>query len=284
MSFRLDFAENALPTIVTDQAAAAEVVKNLLSNAFKFTESGGVVLRVGQAEGRQFAGDVLATRGPGDRLLGRRHGRRHPADKLRLIFEAFQQADGTTSRRYGRHRPRPLDQPRDRVAAGRRDPRRVGPGEGSTFTLYLPETYADIAEPKAPADSSTRSQPGSRPRRPRATAATSRSPLMLLITSEVDDDRESIEEGDRVVLIVEDDADRPHRARDRARAGFKGSSPCAATPASLSRAEFRPDAIVLDMTLPVLDGWTVLDRLKRHPRRATSPSTSSRAWRSCSRR
>ena len=101
LSFELDFAENALPTIVTDQQRLQQVLKNLLSNAFKFTDSGGVVLRVGQAVGRQFAGDVLSK---AERVIGFSvvdTGVGIPQDKLRLIFEAFQQADGTTSRRYG---------------------------------------------------------------------------------------------------------------------------------------------------------------------------------------
>ena len=89
---------------------------------------------------------------------------------------------------------------------------------------------------------------------------------LLLITSEVDDDRESIEEGDRVVLIVEDDADFARTELEIARErGFKGLVALRGDTGLALAREFRPDAIVLDMSLPVLDGWTVLDRLKRHP-------------------
>ena len=82
----------------------------------------------------------------------------------------------------------------------------------------------------------------------------------------VDDDRESIEEGDRVVLIVEDDADFARTELEVARErGFKGLVALRGDTGLALAREFRPDAIVLDMSLPVLDGWTVLDRLKRHP-------------------
>ena len=84
--------------------------------------------------------------------------------------------------------------------------------------------------------------------------------------SEVSDDRDSVEEGDRVVLIVEDDADFARTELEIARErGFKGIVALRGDTGLALAREFRPDAIVLDMTLPVLDGWTVLDRLKRHP-------------------
>ena len=144
LTFELDFAENALPTIVTDQQRLQQVLKNLLSNAFKFTEEGGVVLRVDQAPTeRQFAGDTLAN---AEHVVGFSvvdTGVGIAADKLRLIFEAFQQADGTTSRRYG---GTGLG-----LSISREIARLLGgeihvesePGVGSTFTLYLPDRYVE---------------------------------------------------------------------------------------------------------------------------------------------
>src|SRR5437764_6793582 len=88
----------------------------------------------------------------------------------------------------------------------------------------------------------------------------------MLLPSEVRDDRESINEGDRVVLIVEDDADFAKTelavARER---GFKGIVALRGDTGLALAHEFKPDAIVLDMSLPVMDGWTVLDHLKHHP-------------------
>src|SRR5437764_13930568 len=88
----------------------------------------------------------------------------------------------------------------------------------------------------------------------------------MLLPSEVRDDRESINEGDRVVLIVEDDADFAKTelavARER---GFKGIVALRGDTGLALAHEFKPDAIILDMALPVMDGWTVLDHLKHHP-------------------
>ena len=267
LSFELDFAENALPTIVTDPQRLQQVLKNLLSNALKFTESGGVVLRVGQAVGRQFAGDVLSK---AERVIGFSvvdTGVGIPHDKLRLIFEAFQQADGTTSRRYGgTGLGLSISREIARLLGGEIHVESA-PGQGSTFTLYLPERYIETAPAATPAELLDAVSAGLSP----ATAESHNGDEpeldpILLITSEVEDDRDSIEEGDRVVLIVEDDADFARTELEIARErGFKGLVALRGDTGLALAREFRPDAIVLDMSLPVLDGWTVLDRLKHHP-------------------
>jgi CheY-like chemotaxis protein len=271
LTFELDFAENAPPTIVTDQQRLQQVLKNLLSNAFKFTDSGGVVLRVGQAVGRQFAGDVLAH---AERVIGFSvvdTGVGIPQDKLRLIFEAFQQADGTTSRRYGgTGLGLSISREIARLLGGEIHVESA-PGQGSTFTLYLPEHYVETTPAATPAElldavsaglsaATAASHNWDEPERDAAIDP------VLLAESDVEDDRESIEEGDRVVLIVEDDADFARTELEIARErGFKGIVALRGDTGLALAREFRPDAIVLDMSLPVLDGWTVLDRLKRHP-------------------
>jgi HAMP domain-containing protein/signal transduction histidine kinase/DNA-binding response OmpR family regulator len=277
LTFELDFAADAPAQLVTDRQRLQQVLKNLLSNAFKFTEEGGVVVRVGLAkEGQQFAGDVLAKAG---RVIGFSvvdTGIGIPRDKLRLIFEAFQQADGTTSRRYG---GTGLG-----LSISREIARLLGgeihvesePGQGSTFTLYLPDRYVELPPQATPADLLDTINAGLTPE----TAASLPGPdsnggpaldeleldPALLAVAEVPDDRESIEEGDRVVLIVEDDAEFARTELEVARErGFKGLVALRGDTGLALAREFRPDAIVLDMSLPVLDGWTVLDRLKRHP-------------------
>ena len=274
LTFELDFAESAAPTIVTDQQRLQQVLKNLLSNAFKFTEQGGVVLRVSQEpEGRQFAGEALAHAAHVVGFSVEDTGVGIAADKLRLIFEAFQQADGTTSRRYG---GTGLG-----LSISREIARLLGgeihveskPGLGSTFTLYLPDRYVEHPPAETGADILRAVTAGLTPPTVALHSDNGDEPTVLdaldpalLLPSEVSDDRDSIEEGDRVVLIVEDDAEFARTelgiARER---GFKGLVALRGDTGLALAREFRPDAIVLDMTLPVLDGWTVLDRLKRHP-------------------
>src|SRR5439155_16890083 len=89
------------PTLETDEQRLQQILKNLLSNAFKFTDAGSVALRVELAEGRQFASEALSRADAVVSFSVMDTGVGIPDDKLRLIFDAFQQADGTTSRRYG---------------------------------------------------------------------------------------------------------------------------------------------------------------------------------------
>jgi HAMP domain-containing protein/CheY-like chemotaxis protein/GAF domain-containing protein len=256
---------NVPPTIQTDEQRLQQVLKNLLSNAFKFTDSGSVKLRVAVAEDRQFASEALSK---ADTVLAfsvSDSGIGIPEDKLRLIFEAFQQADGTTSRRYG---GTGLG-----LSISREIARLLGGeihvessvGQGSTFTLFLPSTHpGDQAPPDLLEEIpfiASHFQPDVTPE----LEPPELDPSMLL-PSEVDDDREDIQEGDRVVLIVEDDADLAKTelevARDR---GFKGIVALRGDSGLALAHEFKPDAIILDMKLPVMDGWTVLDHLKHHP-------------------
>ncbi len=252
---------NVPPTLQTDEQRLQQVLKNLLSNAFKFTESGGVRLRVEAAENRQFASEALSR---ADAVLAfsvTDTGIGIPEDKLRLIFEAFQQADGTTSRRYGgTGLGLSISREIARLLGGEiHVESRVG--HGSTFTLFLPATHPRGSGEAAPVELDEI---------PFLTVAPAPEPPELdpamLLPSEVEDDRDDIREGDRVVLIVEDDAGLASTelevARDR---GFKGIVALRGDSGLALAHEFKPDAIILDMNLPVMDGWTVLDHLKHHP-------------------
>ncbi len=257
---------NVPPTLQTDEQRLQQVLKNLLSNAFKFTESGGVKLRVEVAENRQFASEALTRAETVLAFSVTDTGIGIPDDKLRLIFEAFQQADGTTSRRYGgTGLGLSISREIARLLRGEiHVESRVG--HGSTFTLFLPATHRDDTLPGATLEEIPfiGAHFGA-PEPPAAAEVPELDPAMLL-PSEFDDDRDDVQEGDRVVLIVEDDAGLAKTelevARDR---GFKGIVALRGDSGLALAHEFKPDAIILDMNLPVMDGWTVLDHLKHHP-------------------
>ncbi|HVI30612.1 HAMP domain-containing protein [Phenylobacterium sp.] len=258
---KLDFQvelDPALPrSMYTDDKRLQQIIKNLLSNAFKFTEHGHVKLKVSRAHGGWSPiNDHLNTAGQVLAFQVEDSGIGIPDDKQRIIFEAFQQADGTTSRKYG-GTGLGLSISRDitRLLGGELKVESK-PGKGSTFTLYLPLNFSP-AQPSA---------------RPASTTPTLARPMMLpsAFSDEpveaVADDRDSISSGDSVVLIVEDD---PRFASILLslvhESGFKGvvTGEGGAAP-SLAR-RFGPDAIMLDIGLPDMDGLALLDLLKRTP-------------------
>jgi HAMP domain-containing protein/CheY-like chemotaxis protein/signal transduction histidine kinase len=260
---------NVPPTIETDEQRLQQILKNLLSNAFKFTETGRVKLCVSVAEDRQFASEALSH---ADAVIGfsvEDTGVGIPHDKLRLIFEAFQQADGTTSRRYGgTGLGLSISREIARLLGGEIHVESAV-SEGSTFTLYLPARFRHAAHtPPAgtvvetvviPPESEANGGQPTLPESPELDPA-------LLLPSDVRDDRDDIQQGDRVVLIVEDDAEFARTELEVARErGFKGLVALRGDSGLALAHEFSPDAIILDMQLPVMDGWTVLDHLKHHP-------------------
>ena len=282
LGFAVRLAAGVPPSISTDPRRLQQVLKNLMANAFKFTERGKVSLDVAVAASG-WSPDH-ATLGRAARVLAfavRDTGIGIAADKQKIIFQAFQQADGTTSRKYGgtglglsisREIARLLGG-EIRVAST--------PDKGSTFTLYLPETYAPTgpipplrrrAAPAAP----ILAEPAPRPADPAEAPAPHDGPgdaeeedpsPSLLLQDIVGDDRADISPGDRVLLVIEDDVTFARVLFDLARTlGFK----CLAAvsgPVGLALAhEYQPDAITLDLGLPGVDGWMVLDRLKHSAR------------------
>jgi HAMP domain-containing protein/CheY-like chemotaxis protein/signal transduction histidine kinase len=246
--------------LVTDSKRLQQVLKNLLSNALKFTEQGGVRLSVfnanaGWSENHPIlgkAGSVVAFE-VADTGIG------IPQEKQKIIFEAFQQADAGTSRKFG---GTGLGLAISRELAsllGGEIQLQSTPGRGSTFTLYLPQTYvgpagSNVVETLA----ENRSTPSAF--QIASTVSVEHAP------DEIEDDRDSLENGDAALLIVEDD---PHYARilcDLARGkGFKVLAATRGAEALALAREFRPSAVSLDVFLPDMLGWTVLNHLKQDP-------------------
>src|SRR6202011_5041262 len=256
LQFEVVMSPNLDRSIVTDSKRLQQVLKNLLSNAFKFTAEGGVRLSVAPVASGWNADHPTLRHAPtvvsfevADNGIG------IPPEKQRIIFEAFQQADAGTSRKYG---GTGLGLAISRELAnllGGEIQLRSAPDRGSTFILYLPQTYAGpssaaMVERKYPS---------------------SVSPVPLSVVSEhpvekIPDDRDNLQPNDAILLIVEDD---PHYARvlrDLSRdKGFKVLVAMKGAEALALAREFHPTAVSLDVFLPDMLGWTVLNHLKQDP-------------------
>jgi CheY-like chemotaxis protein/signal transduction histidine kinase/HAMP domain-containing protein len=256
LSFDITVDPNLSKTMVTDPKRLLQVLKNLLSNAFKFTEHGGVKLNVlAAANGWSADNPVLNAAGTIVAFEVSDTGIGIPLDKQKLIFEAFQQADAGTSRKYG---GTGLGLAISRELAyllGGEIQLRSTPGTGSTFTLFLPLRYVGPSEPALTTDAGNVSP---------ITAALPARQAADRPTVQIPDDREVLAPGDAVLLIVEDD---PHYARllvDLAREkGFKVLVAMRGSEALALAREHRPSAVSLDVFLPDMLGWTVLSQLKR---------------------
>jgi hypothetical protein len=259
------------------------VLKNLLSNAFKFTDKGQVTLRVEVAtQGWSPHHETLTRAGSVIAFSVLDTGIGIALEKQKIIFEAFQQADGSTSRKYG---GTGLG-----LSISREIARLLGgeiilvsqPGEGSTFTLYLPQTYQEVGT-EAPRNREIidigiarqrYARNSSLPASPRLPLPASSSPITpsfsptpsSSLPNPISDDRGEIKPGDLVLLIIEDDINFARILLDMARQqGFKVLVSLRSDMGLAMAQEFKPDAITLDIRMPEMDGWMVLDRLKHNP-------------------
>jgi HAMP domain-containing protein/CheY-like chemotaxis protein/signal transduction histidine kinase len=245
-------------SLVTDSKRLHQVLKNLLSNAFKFTEQGTVSLSVSlAASGWGQDHPILGKSAPVVAFEVADTGIGIPFEKQRIIFEAFQQADAGTSRKYG---GTGLGLAISRELAsllGGEIQLRSAPGQGSTFTLYLPLLY------KGPSIAAA----------PESKALSSALPMQSSVVSvaervieHVPDDREDLQPSEAVLLIVEDDTHYARVLRDLARdKGFKVLVATGGAEALTLAKEFHPAAVSLDVFLPDMLGWTVLNHLKQDP-------------------
>ncbi len=259
LSFDVQLDQRLGRTISTDPKRLQQVLKNLLSNAIKFTEHGGVRFEVSQVkEGWTPDHPILSQSSAVVAFAVTDTGIGIPHDKQKIIFEAFQQADASTSRKYG---GTGLGLAISRELAnllGGEIQLRSQPGQGSVFTLYLPVNYVGPASNQSQASTDQQQ-------------AAFRSVLQGSAPSEraietVPDDRFELQPGDSVLLIIEDD---PHYARIMAdlahENGFKVLVAARGSDALELAAEFQPSAISLDVFLPDMLGWTVLSQLEAEP-------------------
>jgi HAMP domain-containing protein/CheY-like chemotaxis protein/signal transduction histidine kinase len=274
LDFSVELAEGLPLSMMTDTTRLQQILKNLLSNAFKFTSHGQVSLQIQMVRSGWSADH--ANLNQADAVLAFSvidSGVGIAADKLQLIFEAFQQADGSTARKYGgTGLGLSISRELARLLGGEIRVESVI-GSGSTFTLYLPYNRSGFvnyeqSQPRLLApmlesyvEQTTPSVDGN-----------DTLPAQLAMDEAVNqheaasDDRLRIDPGDPVVLIVEDDKrfagvllDYAHEKNFKAIVTHNGNSAL-----TLAR-DYLPAAILLDIDLPDIDGFTVLDRLKRDP-------------------
>jgi len=278
LGFAVDLAENLPTAMMTDTTRLQQVLKNLLSNAFKFTNHGQVALSISLVSSgfssdhpNLLHADAVLAFAVSDTGVG------IATDKLQLIFEAFQQADGSTARKYGgTGLGLSISRELARLLGGEIRVESIV-GSGSTFTLFLPYNRAGFInydmgrqagrQPQvrlpAPTPQVVYSAPQTSELLPREDDATLDDELEVYASG---DDRALIAAGDPSVLIIEDDErfakivlEFAREKNFKAIVTYQGDSAL-----SLAR-DYLPSAILLDIDLPDIDGFTVLDRLKRDP-------------------
>ncbi|GIZ50623.1 HAMP domain-containing protein [Noviherbaspirillum aridicola] len=276
LGFSVELDEELPQSMMTDTTRLQQILKNLLSNAFKFTSRGNVALRIGMArsgwtpEHANLAqADAVLAFSVSDTGVG------IASDKLQLIFEAFQQADGSTARKYGgTGLGLSISRELARLLGGEIRVESVV-GAGSTFTLYLPYNRSGFIG----------NESGTSSRRVLALHSADDGDVIDVVDNQAElehsqlsvspaaipyetssDDRALVSPGDPSVLIVEDDARFANVLLDHAREkNFKGIVTHSGDSALTLARDYLPAAILLDIDLPDIDGFTVLDRLKRDP-------------------
>jgi hypothetical protein len=242
--------------IYTDQRRLQQVLKNLLSNAFKFTARGSVSIKIAQAKsGWNLENKILTNSEAVVAFSVKDTGIGIATEKRNIIFEPFQQADGTITRRYG-GTGLGLSISREIAALlGGEIQLESVVGEGSTFTLYLPVSYTPETKKRRPH--------GSAKGEPMFAVSKETETEPFVMENVVDDDRGNIQAGDKTLLIIEDDLSFAKIMMEMARErGFKVIAAMRGDAGLALARQYTPSAITLDIELPGMDGWSVLDRLK----------------------
>ncbi|MEK3838271.1 response regulator [Paenibacillus sp. FSL R7-0128] len=263
LSLRLSFDEPLPDSVYSDSHRLKQILRNLLSNAFKFTSEGYVEFSVSRADVKRLPAylpheyDYIA-------ISVKDSGIGIPSDKMDIVFEAFQQVDGTTSRKYGgTGLGLSISRELARLMGGA-----IGlesrEGQGSVFTLYLPVqgnfSLLPGAVEAAPAGEPLQLEEFREELSWDKAGDITPTPAKPVV---VEDDRESLASGDKVLLIIEDDESFAKILLGMARGrGFKGLVALQGDIGLQMAKTLLPDAIILDIQLPVLDGWSILRELK----------------------
>ncbi|HTE11913.1 MAG TPA: response regulator, partial [Chitinophagaceae bacterium] len=245
-----------IPTMIeTDRMRLEQVLKNLLSNAFKFTAEGYIHLLLSVPANRPgFICFIIKDSGIGI-----------SNEKQELIFEAFQQEDGSTRRKYGgTGLGLSISRELAKLLGGEITLTSI-PGEGSEFVCCIPQYAGNTpVQPKETALSPATEKPADTFSTAQRLAGNA-DYYTAIIPDEISDDRNNIETGDKVLLIIEDDVNFAAALLDYSRQkGYKGIVAVRGDKGIEMAAAYLPAGILLDIRLPVKNGWEVMDELKNN--------------------
>ena len=272
LDFTVEVGDDVPRALYSDQHRLQQVLRNLLSNAVKFTSAGRVTLTIRHAADERFTNPPLTAAEHVVAFQVTDTGIGIAPEQLRTIFEAFQQADGTISRKFG---GTGLG-----LSISREIARLIGgeihvesdPGHGSTFTLYLPVRFDGGVRTRRPGDRRGRVAPRDRAGEPTSTG------LADLIHETVADDEGAILDGDRVLLVALAQPDLCRAAVEIGRGhGFKVIATLQPDDALVVAHQRRPDAAIVGMDMVTHDGSPLLQGLKRHPQTRPIPTVVTHA-------
>src|SRR6185312_15664372 len=256
LELKLEVPDGTPAQVETDKLRLEQILKNLLANAFKFTSKGSVTLAVGVSPVHPNFID-FSVRDTGIGI---------PEDKHQLIFEAFQQADGSTRRKYGgTGLGLSISRELARLLGGEISLTSL-PGEGAEFKVSVPQFRMAAA---APASGSSAAGIAREVAEVVAlSGVVGYSPVLTLTgtPAEIPDDRNNLAPGDKVLLIVEDDTLFAGSLLEFTRKkGYKGIVAVSGDKAVRMARQYLPIGILLDIQLPVRNGWEVMEDLRKDP-------------------
>jgi CheY-like chemotaxis protein len=262
IEFTIRHNEKELPSLITDKQRLEQIIRNLLSNAFKFTPKGVSITLDIQKAGRHipFRNTKLSNINDIIAISVTDTGIGIPEDKQGIVFEAFQQADGSTKRKYG-GTGLGLSISRELAnALGGEIQLQSTEGKGSVFTLYLPLQF------DASIMLTTERQIEIKEKRPEPQRQKPEIEKFPVAAGEIEDDRYGLQNDDKLILIMEDDKEFAKILLDFVRErNYKGIVAMQGNTGLSYARHYKPDDILLDMKLPVMDGAEVLKLLKSDP-------------------
>ncbi|SEJ32400.1 Signal transduction histidine kinase [Dyadobacter koreensis] len=254
LDFRITIDENIPALIETDRMRLEQILKNLISNALKFTSQGSVELTIKPNPGNKKS-ICFAVKDTGIGIQ---------PEKQQLIFEAFQQADGSTKRKYGgTGLGLSISRELVKLLGGEIALTSVA-GTGSEFVLTIPVSQSAVASAPENANFFMAAKEEIPVRKPEESAYRY---LSTSIPESIPDDRSAVSEGEKSILIIEDDTNFAKSLLDYTRKkGYKGIVAVRGDEGLELAESFRPQGILLDIQLPVMSGWEVMDKLKTNPK------------------